>query len=593
MDVRNPGFVLTEDPPFLGIERSVTGRRWEGLSARQDRLSLQITQQCKLPGVLARTLARRNLKPWEVPSYLDPSPVDEELAISQLDDLDPAAHALTTALLDRQKIAIVADSGVDGCCASVMFRQALSSADHTWPEMVTWRYRSGPVTDIALDALASSHEMVILLDFGTSESALFTLDSRRKFMIVDNDVSDHVLPGVLALLNGNRHDQSGNYSDLCTAGLVFMLLTQVNRLLVDENMPEMDLGSLHELVCLACASERVSLAGNNRSFVSLGLQQARRRQHPGLRALADTIPLKQKLRYHDLGTGFAQRLAYGSVTGTEPLAASLLMTGNAREAESYASVLNDFHNDGIEDLERIIPDAIDMAAGHETEKGLVWAARTDWTTAQLEQIAAALQAHFQWPALALRLEGPIAVGYAVGMPGFDLGVAIANCRAAGIEVTGGGHQMKAAIAMPIATVTEAIGRISRFLHRQVPFHEASRDMRLDGIVTTRSINTGMVTSIDRAGPFGIGSPRPRYALAHQQVIKRRKIGSSHLFVKLRDRSGQHIDGFVWDGYASDLGVFLRKCGPRSIHLAGTLGLPPLGHGNRALFSIEDAGQTGD
>ena len=577
-----------DNPPYLGVEKSVTGRRWQGLTANQDRLSLQIAQRCNLPSELSRALARRNLRPWEVSSYLNPYPIDLLAAHQDLPDLERAAERLAIALEGGQKLAVVASSGIDGCCALQMVRQTLATAPPGWQKNVTWHYRSSILHDNPCIQLAATNDLVILLDHGTIERQLNDRDCRADMIIIDNDVSDCGLPAVHAIVNGNRFDGTGRLTDLCTAGLVYLLLASVNRIIASNDSPAMDLGNLEELICLACASERVSLAGNNRAFVTLGLQQLRKRGHPGLRAIADAIPLRQMVAYHDLRTGFVPRLELGTVGDGDPVIARILGAANVMQASGYAEVLNDFHGDGLPDLERFKLEAIEMASTRKHATGLVWAASREWPVTRLEPIASALQEHFNWPAIAMRMDVSHATGAAVGIPGFDFGVAISNCRHEGFDIIGGGHQMKAFIAIPTDKVTSVVELLGRYLYGQKPFHDATHDVRLDGIVASRAVTCKLVDSIERAGPFGIGSPRPRYALPNQQILRRRKVGTSHLVVNIQDRAGTRIDGFVPDGYSSSLGSFLRKCGRKPVHLAGTVGNPARG---RALFNVEDAAPT--
>jgi len=572
-------------PPYLGVESSVTGRRWQGLTPRQDRLSLQIAQRCGVPAMLARALARRNLKPWDVAAYLDPHPIDPIMAMNDLADLDRATDRLVDAVRGQQNIALVASTGIDGCCALAMMRDALESIA---PEAARCTIRHAakltggdPVTDLAAD-----HDLILLLDLGCGNTGSMHTAQPCDIILVDNDASGPVRPAVHAYLNGNRHDDSGHYADLCTAGLTCLLLQATDVRLRMAGLPRPDLSHLTEYVCLAAAAERVSLHANNRPFVLQGLERIRRRTHPGLKALADAIPLRHKVRFHDLGTRFAARMVYGEGPEHQPLTAQLLGAIRDQQAANLAAVLDQFHADGIPATDRFTAEACELAAGRRHARGLVWAASQNWPTNRLEAIAVALQEDFNWPALAIRIDALTATGVAVGVPGFNLGTAIVNCQAAGFAVRGGGHSMKAALTIPLADVSAVVEALGTDLARQNPRHETRRDIRLDGVVLPKAVNFRLVNTIDRAGPFGIGSPRPRFVLTHQQILKRRKYGIESLRIEMSDRSHTHLNGFVSGGYDSELGAFLRHCGHSPVHLAGTISMAR--HGRGTQFNIEDA-----
>ena len=573
-------------PPYLGVAESVTGRRWQGLSPGQDRLSLQIAQHCGVPSVLARALARRNLKPWDVAAYLDPQPIDPNAAGQDLMDLERAADRLVDAIRRHEAIAIVADTGIDGCCAMVMMQIAMQACMAN-PEQLTVRFVSKPAASYPIAELLDTHNLIVLLDLGDTPLDPDHKPRANDILVIDNDARNPEGPAAPAHVNGNRHDESGHYADLCTAGLTNLLLEAIHTRLHAMGSPTFDRTTLAQYVCMACAAERVSLHANNRPFILPGLAQIRQRTHPGFSALMDAIPLRHKLRFHDLRSGFAARMAHGEYPGHSPLTYQLLSATHPADASSPAAVLDQFHEDRAPAREQSIIEACDLASGRKAAKGMVWAASHNWACHHLEAIAAALQERFNWPGLAIRLDSPVSSAVGVGVPGFNLGVAIANCKMRGLAINGGGHPMKAVLAMPPGGILTVLEALSAELHHQNPMHKSCQDVRLDGILKPEAVNYRLMKTIDRIGPFGIGSPRPRFVLTHQHILKRRKYGTESLRLELSGNDNGSLNGFVPGGYQSELGMFLRHCSHAPVHLAGTVSMA--GHGGRQTrFNIEDA-----
>ncbi len=575
-------------PPFLGVEHSVTGRCWQGLTPRQDRLSLQIAQRCDVPTVLARALARRNLQPEEVAAYLDPQRIDPAASRHDLTDLDRTAERLVAAVCNRQTIALVASTGIDGCCALIMM-QTMLEAMAPAGRRSTVRQAAKLTTTHPVRDLADDHDLIVMLDLGSGHAVPAGGDWPCDVILIDNDASDPALPDVYAYLNGNRHDDPGHYGDLCTAGLVYLLIQVITERLSAVRLPQPDLSPLTQYVCLAVAAERVPLNTNNRPIVLEGLAQIRQRDHPGFKSLVDTVPIRHRVRFHDLRTGLCSRLVYGEGPEQAPLTSQLLRATRPHEAARVAAVLDQFHADGLPASDGCTIEARELAIQRHPVRGLVWAAGRNWPVSQLERIAAALQDDMNWPALALRLDADKAIGVAIGVPGFDLGTAIVNCRAGGLAIRGGGHPMKAVIEMPLGEVSGTVEALGADLAAQNPRHEPRHDVRLDGIVLPTAVNVRMARSLDRAGPFGIGSPRPRYVLTHQQILKRQKYSTESLRIEMCGRAHAPIDGYLPGGYTSELGTFLRQCGRAPVHLAGTITMARSGH--RARFIIEDAART--
>ena len=100
--------------PFLNVDTSLTGRRWIGPDAAQDRLAEAMAQQTRLPLPLCRILAARGVTPEDAAAFLAPSLRDLLPDPLTLKDMAPAADRLLRAVDRRERIAIFADYDVDG-----------------------------------------------------------------------------------------------------------------------------------------------------------------------------------------------------------------------------------------------------------------------------------------------------------------------------------------------------------------------------------------------------------------------------------------------------------------------------------------------
>ena len=52
---------MTETPPFLGVERSFRGNRWE-VAAADERTGLALAQRFQLPELVGRLMASRGIE---------------------------------------------------------------------------------------------------------------------------------------------------------------------------------------------------------------------------------------------------------------------------------------------------------------------------------------------------------------------------------------------------------------------------------------------------------------------------------------------------------------------------------------------------
>ena len=106
---------------LLGVESSLTGRRWE-LRSGDDRLALHLSQALGLPEVLGRVMAGRGVLPEEAEVFLNPTLRALMPDPSSLQDCDKAAEHIAGALRQGQRIAVFGDYDVDGATSSPMKR---------------------------------------------------------------------------------------------------------------------------------------------------------------------------------------------------------------------------------------------------------------------------------------------------------------------------------------------------------------------------------------------------------------------------------------------------------------------------------------
>ncbi|MDA0654486.1 MAG: single-stranded-DNA-specific exonuclease RecJ, partial [Proteobacteria bacterium] len=100
-------------PPFLGVERSLGGRRWLARAA-DDRVAVALSQQLNVPEILGRVLAARGVTTATAATWLSPRLRDAMPDPSSLRDMDRAAERLARAVRHGEGIEIFGDYDVDG-----------------------------------------------------------------------------------------------------------------------------------------------------------------------------------------------------------------------------------------------------------------------------------------------------------------------------------------------------------------------------------------------------------------------------------------------------------------------------------------------
>jgi single-stranded-DNA-specific exonuclease len=579
------------DRAFLGVEASLTGRRWIGPTGEEDRLSEAMAQITRLPLPLCRTLVRRGVGPEDAERFLAPQLRDLLPDPLTLRDMGVAADRLLQAVQSRQRIAVFGDYDVDGGASSallILWLRALGlKATLYIPDRIDEGY--GPNVP-AMAALARDHDLILCVDCGTLSHEPIAAAKGADVVVLDHHLGAETLPAALAVVNPNRQDEDGSLGHLCAASVVFLLLVEANRRLRAGGVQGPDLMGMLDLVALATVADVAPLIGVNRALVRQGLKVMSRRERPGLVALADVARMDQAPNCYALGFLLGPRVNAGGRIGRADLGARLLATDDAQEAVSIAARLDGLNTERREIELRVREAALAQAEARGLDGPLVWAAGEGWHPGVVGIVAARLKEATNRPAVVIGLEGGIGKGSGRSVNGVDLGAAVQLLAAEGLLTRGGGHRMAAGLTVDEGQIGAAMARLGDLLARQGAGRGGAADLRLDGLLMTGAATAQLVDQIEAAGPFGASAPAPRFAFADQAVTARR-VGETHLRLSLSDGMGPPLEAIAFGAFDTALGPVLSQPGAQRFHLAGRLEISHWNGRSKVQLRLEDAARA--
>ena len=553
---------------FLGVGASLTGRRWIGPTLDQDRAAEALSQS-GLDPALARVLAGRGVAPEAAAGFLAPSLRDLLPDPLTLRDMGRAAARFVTAATTRQRIAIFADYDVDGGASAALLltwlRGTGQRATLYIPDRIDEGY--GP-NDAAMAGLAAQHDLIVCVDCGTLSHGPIAAASGCDVLVLDHHQGGETLPPALAVVNPNRQDESGDLGHLCAAGVVFLLLVEVNRQLRAVGVQGPDLMAMLDLVALATVADVAPLIGVNRALVRQGLRVLARRERVGLAALADVARMDRTPTAYHLGFLLGPRVNAGGRIGQADLGARLLATDDPYEAAALADRLEVLNTERrtIEAAVRLAAEA--QATARFTGGALVWAAADGWHPGVVGIVAARLKEALNRPAVVIGFDGDEGKGSARSVSGIDLGAAVARLAQEGLIARGGGHKMAAGLSLSRAQLEPAMARLEDLLARQGAAEIGAADLHLQGLLMPAAATIALIEQIDAAGPFGASAPAPVFAFPGQVVRSPRRIGDTHLRLSFGDGSSA-VEAICFGAFDGPLGPALMAATGRW-HLAGRL-----------------------
>jgi len=571
-------------PAFLGVTQSATGRIWrDRVDARGAARALAMVQRYKLPEMLARVIAGRNIALDAVEDFLDPTIrklMPDPFTVTQM---ETAAKRIADAAERREKVAIFGDYDVDGATSAALLAWHLRHCGldpqiHI-PDRIFEGY--GPNVDAIRSLAGKGNTLLVTVDCGTT--SFEPLGEAKKLgmsvVVIDHHQANEELPEVDAIVNPNRLDDISGLGHLAAVGLVLITLVAVNRELRQRGfwtpgMPEPNLLDMLHHVALGTVADVAPLIGLNRAFVAKGLIALRRRDHVGHTALMDVARLNGPPEAWHLGFMLGPRINAGGRIGRADLGVRLLLEGDVSEAAKIAAELDRLN------LERrvIEQDAVAQAEaealaalGLEDKGSVIVTASEGWHPGVVGLVASRLKEKFARPSFAIALEpGGIGTGSGRSISGVDLGKAVRQAVADGLLIKGGGHAMAAGVTLRKEKLGEFRAYIEARLAADVAKSRNEKELFIDGALTARGVTADLVHTLNRAGPFGQGNPEPIIALPAHQLAYVDEVGQAHLRVRLKASDGAMVNGIAFRSIGQKLGNALQEYRGQQVHVAGSL-----------------------
>lgn len=577
---------------YLGVNQSLTGRRWVGPAPDVARHAEALAQQTGLPPAICQTLARFSVPVEDVETYLEPTLRALLPDPRTLRDMESAAARLVAAVQKNQKIAIFADYDVDGGASAALLidwlRQSGRRATLYVPDRIDEGY--GP-NDEAMSALARDHDLIICVDCGTLSHGPIAAARGADVIVLDHHLGGETLPDALAVVNPNRQDEDGSLAHLCAAAVVFLALVEAGRQLRATGETGPDLMSMLDLVALATVADVAPLKGVNRALVRQGLRVMAQRKRPGLVALCDVGRLETAPKSYHLGFVLGPRVNAGGRIGKADLGARLLSCTDPHEAKAMAARLDELNTERREIEEAVRAQALAQAEDRGLDAPLVWAAGEGWHPGVVGIVASRLKERTNRPAIVIGFDGQNGKGSGRSVSGIDLGASIQRLAAEGFLQKGGGHKMAAGLSLSRDQLEPAMERLSELLARQGADTLGVSDLFLDGLLMPGAASPELVDQLEAAGPFGAGAAAPRFVFPDVQIAFAKRVGSGHLKITFGDGLDTRLDAISFGAFDGPLGPALEQHGGARFHLAGRLDINEWGGRRSVQLRLEDAARS--
>lgn len=485
----------------------------------------------------------------EKESFLN-STLEDIPDFKNLYDCKEAAKSVLKAAKRGDKIVIHGDFDADGICSvtilwEFLFREVskiLNTKVNVVPYIPSRVDQGYGLTDSSInDVLELGGQLVISVDCGVRDRELinrYRSEKGLEFIITDHHQPPQDLNTDLEypLVHPMYPKHEYPNTNVCGAYVTFLLIQAIkSELGIDFDINENTKGL--DLVAMATVTDLMPLLDINRVIVKYGIKQIQKGKRLGLNELIKVsgLELKDIDSYH-LGYILGPRINAAGRIGSPLDAVKLLVSEKEDICRSIANILNETNfqrqfmtQNGLDEAIAVIGDSDDK---------LLFVVNDDWHEGIVGLIAGKLNEKYHRPILVGTRKEGVVKGSARSISGFNITNALSLCSEYLDRY--GGHELAAGFTIKKGMEKEFSKCICKIAQKKITEEMLIRDLKIDLLLSSESINEVLIEQFDILKPFGYGNSKPLIALKDLIVVKKQIMGKLGNHMKLLCK-GEGID----------------------------------------------------
>ena len=474
--------------------------------------------------------------------FLNPS-LDDIPSFKYMHDSKSAGRIIAEAVKEGKKIVIHGDFDADGICAvSILWEflykevsKKLGIDVDVLPYIPSRVDQGYGLTESSLnDVIELGAQLVVSVDCGVRDRELVNRYRKEKgleFVITDhhqppdylNDTLEY--PLVHPMYPGHEYP----FKNVCGAYVAFLLVQAIkHELKMDENISANTRGL--DLVALATVTDLMPLVEVNRTVVKYGIEQIVKGERVGLNELIKVsgLNLSDIDSYH-LGYILGPRINAAGRIGSPIDAVKLLVSDNSQVCARIADILNETNFERQYMTETGFNEAVNII-GESTNEKILFVASEDWHEGIVGLIAGKLNEKYHRPTLVGKRNGEGIKGSARSIHGFNITEALSKCEK--FLDRYGGHELAAGFTIKQGKEREFSECIKKVAEDMITDDMLVKNLNIDLLVGSESINRELVNELDKLKPFGYGNSKPLIALTNLIVLEKSIMGKLGNHMKL-------------------------------------------------------------
>ncbi len=510
--------------------------------------------------LVKRLLLSRGLKTEdEINEFLHPL----EMKLTSPDvftDMNKTVERLSKAIDNSETIIIYGDFDADGVTSTSVLYKTLKFLGANVHYFIPDRENEGHGFDKkALIKLMTTVKPKVIISVDCGISDVDAVRFINSFKIIDVIITDHheapeELPPAYAIINPkapNALDESlsarqiEHLTYLAGCGVAFKvaqaLLTKYNKTeFIYEILPFVAVGTVADVV---------PLLGENRYFVTKGLDLISRGKHHGLKRLLESAgyDITKGVTSENVAFGIAPRINASGRLDTVDAALKVLISENPQEVEMAVTTLNELNKVRQTLCQEVFAQADAMVQKEGNKNPAIVLCSDAWHIGIIGIVASKLVEKYYKPTFLMTYvkekdQYRCSARSIEGVPLYD--VIAAN----GELFDGfGGHTLAAGLSFtgektPFEIVKKALNETVR---EYTSTKELKPFVKIDLLVEPQDVTVDLIEEISQLEPFGASNPSPIFEMDNLKVTQKRLMGADNSHLRLNVSSGANDFTAIW------------------------------------------------
>ena len=448
-------------------------------------------------------------------------------------DMDLAAGRVGLAMENGEKIAVFGDYDVDGITATCLLTDFLRRCGADVVSYIPGRLEEGyGLNPIAIEYLHQQGvNLIITVDCGITavEEAQLCKRLGIDLVITDHHECKETLPEAIAVVDPHRPDGGYPHKNLSGVGVAFKLAAALS----GDQMEVLQ--EYADMVCLGTVADVMLLQGENRVFVTRGLESLRATRRPGIAALMKESGCAQEtVSASSIGFMLAPRINAAGRMGQIDLAIELFLTDDAQKAAELAKALCELNRQRQNVESGIYDQAVSMLPEGRTPEAIVLADES-WHQGVVGIVASRIAEEFCCPTFLICLDGEHGKASSRSFGGFNLFASLTTL--APLLESYGGHELAAGFTISRSQISAFRKAVCELAAAYYSDDTPRTCIDIDCAIEPELLTIRGIDSLNQLEPTGNGCPKPVLMIKKMTVERIQMVGGGKQ-MRLRLRGGR-------------------------------------------------------